>query len=99
MGFLKSEETQRPRLRDLMLFHNRPPPFIPAYYTVKILFLQLFSSDFDNGYMGLDSISLLDFWENTQVTKSPMRLMPMGTTGYCKNSLSAIIFFRFQKPH
>ena len=35
----------------------------------------------DNGYMGLDSISLLDFWENTQVTKSPMRLMPMGTTG------------------
>ncbi len=39
---------QRPRLRDLMLFHNRPPPFIPAYYTVKILFLQLFSSDFKN---------------------------------------------------
>ena len=35
----------------------------------------------DNSYMGLDSISLLDFWENTQVTKSPMRLLPMGGTG------------------
>ena len=35
----------------------------------------------DNSYMGLDSISLLDFWENTQVTKSPMRLMPLGRTG------------------
>ena len=35
----------------------------------------------DNGYMGLDSISLLDFWENTQITKSSMRLMPMGSTG------------------
>ena len=32
----------------------------------------------DNGYMGLDSISFLDFWEKTQITKSPMRLMPMG---------------------
>ena len=35
----------------------------------------------DNSYMGLDSISLLDFWEKTQITKSPMRLMPMGATG------------------
>ena len=35
----------------------------------------------DNGYMGLDSISLMDFWENTQITKSPMRLMPLGRTG------------------
>lgn len=35
----------------------------------------------DNGYMGLDSISLMDFWENWQVTRSPMRLMPLGGTG------------------
>ena len=35
----------------------------------------------DNSYMGLDSISFLNFWENTQTTKSPMRLMPLGTTG------------------
>ena len=35
----------------------------------------------DNSYMGLDSVSLLDFWENTQITKSPMRLLPMGSTG------------------
>ena len=35
----------------------------------------------DNSYMGMDSVSLLDFWENTQVTKSPMRFLPMGNTG------------------
>ena len=35
----------------------------------------------DNSYMGLDSISLLDFWENTQITKSPVRLMPWGPPG------------------
>lgn len=35
----------------------------------------------DNSYMGLDSISLLDFKEGWQVTKSPMRILPMGKTG------------------
>lgn len=32
----------------------------------------------DNGYMGLDSISLLDFTEGWEITKSPMRFMPLG---------------------
>ncbi len=35
----------------------------------------------DNSYMGLDSISLLDFQEVWEVTKSPMSLFPMGRTG------------------
>ena len=35
----------------------------------------------DNSYMGLDAISLLDFDRGWQVTKSPMRLLPMGRTG------------------
>ena len=35
----------------------------------------------DNSYMGLDSISLLDFREGLQVTKSPMRPLPLGRTG------------------
>ena len=35
----------------------------------------------DNSYMGLDSISFLHFEEGWQVTKSPMRLLPMGRTG------------------
>ena len=35
----------------------------------------------DNSYMGLDSISLLDFGGGWQVTKSPMRALPMGKTG------------------
>ena len=32
----------------------------------------------DNGYMGLDSISLLDFEAGLNITKSPMSLMPLG---------------------
>ena len=32
----------------------------------------------DNGYMGLDSISLLDFAEGWEITKSPMSFMPLG---------------------
>ena len=35
----------------------------------------------DNGYMGLDSVSLLDFEEGWEITKSPMCLMPLGSHG------------------
>ena len=35
----------------------------------------------DNSYMGLDSISFLHFEEGWEITKSPMRLFPMGRTG------------------
>ncbi len=36
----------------------------------------------DNSYMGLDSISFLEFGEEPwQITKSPMRIFPMGKTG------------------
>ncbi|MCF0138299.1 MAG: DUF2804 domain-containing protein [Oscillospiraceae bacterium] len=32
----------------------------------------------DNGYMGLDSVSLLNFEEGWEITKSPMCFMPLG---------------------
>jgi len=41
----------------------------------------------DNGYMGLDSISLLDFEEGWEITKSPMCLMPMGKIGLPESSV------------
>ena len=41
----------------------------------------------DNSYMGLDSISFLSFGEKPwEVTKSPMRLFPMGKTGLPRTS-------------
>ena len=40
----------------------------------------------DNGYMGLDSISLLNFEEGWERTKSPMRAFPMGKTGLPESS-------------
>ncbi len=40
----------------------------------------------DNSYMGLSSISLLDFEAGTQVTRSPMRALPMGSTGLPERS-------------
>lgn len=47
----------------------------------------------DNGYMGLDSISFLNFDIGEQTTKSPIRAMPMGKTGLpgtSKEGVSAI---------
>jgi hypothetical protein len=45
----------------------------------------------DNSYMGLDSISFLSFeGEPWQVTKSPMRLLPMGRTGLPTTSESGL---------
>ena len=32
----------------------------------------------DNGYMGMDSVSLLDFEEGWEITKSPMSVLPGG---------------------
>ena len=40
----------------------------------------------DNGYMGLDSVSFLQFDEGWQVTRSPMRAFPMGRTGLPETS-------------
>lgn len=33
----------------------------------------------DNGYMGLDSVSLLDFEEGWEITESPMTALPLGS--------------------
>ncbi len=40
----------------------------------------------DNGYMGLDSVSLLDFAEGWEITKSPMTFMPLGSVGMPESS-------------
>ena len=46
----------------------------------------------DNSYMGLDSISFLSFTDAPwQVTKSPMRLFPMGKTGLPASSDSGTV--------
>ena len=45
----------------------------------------------DNSYMGLDSISFLCFGDHPwQITKSPMRLFPMGRTGLPATSAEGI---------
>lgn len=41
----------------------------------------------DNGYMGLDSISLLDFENGWEITKSPMSFMPLGKLAMPESSL------------
>ena len=50
------------------------------YYLITDGHIGLALTIADNGYMGLDSISFLDFDERWQITKSPMRMMPMGKT-------------------
>ena len=45
----------------------------------------------DNGYMGMDSVSFLSFTGETwQVTKSPMRVLPVGRTGLPNTSASGV---------
>ena len=45
----------------------------------------------DNSYMGLDSISFLSFEEEPwQITKSPMRVFPMGKTGLPATSADGV---------
>ena len=51
------------------------------YYLVMNDHFALALTIADNSYMGLDSISLLDFDQGWQVTRSPMRILPMGRTG------------------
>lgn len=40
----------------------------------------------NNGYMGLDSVSLLDFENNINITTSPMSFAPMGRVGMPESS-------------
>ena len=51
------------------------------YYLVMNDHFALALTIADNSYMGLCSISLLDFDTQFQVTRSPMYLFPMGSTG------------------
>ncbi len=50
------------------------------YYMITDGHIGLALTIADNGYMGLDSISFLNFDEGWQKTKSPMRILPMGKT-------------------
>ena len=47
----------------------------------------------DNGYMGLDSVSFLQFDEGWQMTRSPMRAFPMGRTGLPETSAAGSVSF------
>ncbi len=40
----------------------------------------------DNGYMGMDSVSLLNFEEGWEITTSPMSLLPLGKIGLPESS-------------
>ncbi|MDI9521366.1 MAG: DUF2804 domain-containing protein [Bacillota bacterium] len=42
----------------------------------------------DNAYMGMDSVSLIDFQNKRQITKSAMSLMPLGKRGLPNSSVS-----------
>ncbi len=57
------------------------------YYLITDGHIGLALTIADNGYMGLDSISFLNFDERWERTKSPMRLLPMGRTKLPETSL------------
>jgi hypothetical protein len=51
----------------------------------------------DNHYMGLGSVSFLDFKKAEYITKSVMTLLPMGKTQLPKTSVSGDVFFKKPK--
>ncbi len=51
----------------------------------------------DNSYMGFHSVSLLDFIGHTEVTISPMTLLPMGRTRLPSTSAAGNVSFRNKK--
>ena len=44
----------------------------------------------DNGYMGMDSVSLLDLDEGWEITVSPMSVLPLGRTGLPETSAAGV---------
>lgn len=56
------------------------------YYLITDGHIGLALTIADNGYMGLDSVSFLNFDEKWERTKSPMRILPMGKTGLPETS-------------
>ena len=56
------------------------------YYLVTDGHIGLALTIADNGYMGLSSVSFLNFDERWQITRSPMRAFPMGTTNLPETS-------------
>jgi len=57
------------------------------YYLITNGHIGLALTVADNSYMGLDSVSLLNFDEGWEITTSPMRLLPMGKTGLPETSV------------
>ncbi len=51
----------------------------------------------DNSYMGFHSVSLIDFIGHTEITLSPMTLLPMGRTNLPPSSSSGNVSFRNKK--
>ena len=60
------------------------------YYCVSNGRMALALTVADNGYMGLDSVSLLDFEEGWEITKSPMTVLPLGRTGLPETSAQGV---------
>lgn len=56
------------------------------YYLITDGHIGLALTIADNGYMGLDSISFLNFDEGWEQTTSPMRVLPLGKTGLPESS-------------
>ena len=57
------------------------------YYLITNGHIGLALTIADNGYMGMDSFSFLQFDEGWEITKSPMRFMTLGKTGLPNTSV------------
>ncbi len=61
------------------------------YYLIASDFAALAVTVADNGYMGLDSVSLMDFEQASHLTQTRMTLMPMGKRALPADSGSGVV--------
>ncbi|MDO4378113.1 MAG: DUF2804 domain-containing protein [Erysipelotrichia bacterium] len=80
---------------DMLPIYNKKTDLISRFKTKEWDYYYIGNQNYglaltiaDNGYMGLDSVSFLDFNEKWEITKSPMQFMTLGKKNHPRSSLT-----------
>lgn len=85
--------------KKLLPIYNKKKDFLTRFKTKEWDYYYIGNDDYglaltiaDNGYMGLDSVSFLDFNNKWQITKSPMQFMTLGKKNHPITSTNGNLF-------
>lgn len=90
--------------KKMLSIYNKKTDFITRLKTKEWDYYCISNNDFalcltiaDNGYMGLDSISFVDFQQKTFITKSPMQFFTLGKKNLPSTSLKGDVSYGNKK--